>query len=1088
MMNLEGGGAARILSNVRCLSEGVDVPALDAVIFMEPRSSQIDVIQAVGRVMRKSEGKELGYIIIPVGIPPNSSSEKALEKNERYKVIWQVLNALRAHDKRMDKTLIEMKLGADVSDRVEVVVVEEIPKIKEKNLGESEPRINRGLDDNDTKTPRAEDDQQNLPGIVIDEVTKAIYAQIVKNCGTRNYWIGLTRDIERLVQTFDTHIRSAIREKGDNASNAFLAFLDDMRHNLNPEISKDAAVEMLAQHMAIIPVFDAMFENYEFTSNNPVSISMEKVLSELNRKNIQSEAEYMEDFFDNIRQRVKGIDDPAVRQALLKEIYEMLFKEAFPKMADQLGIVYTPNEVVDFILYSVNEVLSREFGQTLGSRGVNIVDPFTGTGTFVTQLIQSGLIKRDELEYKYKNEIFANEIVPLAYYVAAISIEEAYHKEMNDGGPYTPFSGITLTDTFQIYEKQNDLLSKFFVANSDRRDAQRSLDIRVIIGNPPYSVGQKDANNLAANVKYSNLDERINQTYVSRSLNGLGNKRNLYDSYIRAFRWATDRIKESSVDGSGVVAFVTGGAWVDRIFADGMRKCLECEFSDLYIFYLRGNIRKSRNSQFSENEGENIFGQGSQMGIAISVLVCNPNAEKWGNIWLHDIGCHEDVRTTDQKRKLLRKLQSLSGISKIDGWERVIPDNRYDWIDKIDQSFTKYTILGNKSRAVKTVFKDYSHGTASNRDAWAYNFDIDTLKENMKSTIEVYNNELSRGVTISKACHDPKRIKWTRGLKEKFRSRISASFSDRYIRTSMYRPFQKVHSYLDPMFIEGMSQAKKIFPDSGEENLVISVTGPGAESDFSVLMTDHMPDLMMIDKGCCFPLNLYEEENGMLNRVSGISDSIFDIFCDRYPTENILKEDLFFYIYGILHHTEYRDRYRNNLAKELPRIPPVRFSSSFWSLSKAGRELGDLHVNYERVEPYEVNYVNGDPKDSHLDSTDPDEIYRVDEKGMRFVGADLTKVAYNDYITMSDIPISAYNYCLRGRPVLKWIMNRWKVKVDDGKNGSHIVNDSNQYAIKTAKNPRYPLNLFLRMITVCLRTQDIISKMPNLDLMDAGIE
>lgn len=509
-----GSHTCRILSNARCLSEGVDVPALDAILFLHPRKSQIDVVQSVGRVMRRAEGKNMGYVILPVGIPAGMTPEDALNNNEKYKVVWQILNALRAHDDRFDSMINRIDLGVDVSSKMEIIAVtNQFPQRAEK--GKEGSGIGQGAASGDEwndapATPKAKQPEQG--SLVFDEFQKAILARIVKKCGTREYWEDWATDIAKIAQTHITRITALLKEPGTKQRKAFDNFLGEIRDDLNESITEADAIEMLAQHIITRPVFEALFEDYSFTKNNPVSIAMQSVLDVLQEQNLDNENKSLEKFYESVRMRAEKIENDEAKQKIIVQLYDKFFKNAFPRMTEKLGIVYTPVEVVDFIIHSINDVLQSEFGESLGSKGVHILDPFTGTGTFITRLLQSGLIDKEQLAHKFKNEIHANEIVLLAYYIAAINIEAAYHGIM--GGDYEPFTGICLTDTFQLYEK-DDLVSKILVDNSNRRIKQKELDIRVIMGNPPYSAGQKSENDNSANVEYPDLDEKIRSSYAA---------------------------------------------------------------------------------------------------------------------------------------------------------------------------------------------------------------------------------------------------------------------------------------------------------------------------------------------------------------------------------------------------------------------------------------------------------------------------------------------------------------------------------------------------------------------------------------------
>ncbi len=587
-----GDNVCRILTNARCLSEGVDVPALDAIMFLHPRKSQIDVVQSVGRVMRKTDTKKMGYVILPVGVPAGVPPEQALNDNERYRVVWQILNALRAHDERFDSTINKASLGQDISDQVEIVginadteelrsvtaVVENLPtktKAASSGIGSGSGGAADEVIEGPTQTEMA---------FSIDEFSRAIMAKIVKKCGTRDYWEDWSASIAEIAKNHITRLTALLKDPDTEPRKAFDAFLAELRDDLNDTISEGDAIEMLAQHIITRPVFETLFEGHKFTAENPVSRAMQRVLDVLNEANLDKESKDLEKFYASVKLRSQGITDPQAKQKLIVELYDKFFRRAFPRTTEKLGIVYTPVEIVDFIIHSVNEVLQSEFGQTLGSPGVHIIDPFTGTGTFITRLLQSGLIAPEEMEHKFRHEIHANEIVLLAYYIAAINIEAVYHGLQ--GGEYVPFEGICLTDTFQMYES-DDLISHYMPDNSERRKRQKATDIRVIVGNPPYSSGQNSANDNNANVGYPGLDGRIRDTYAAKST--ATNKNALYDSYIRAIRWASDRIGDA-----GVMAYVTNAGWVDGNAADGLRACLGTEeFSELYIFHLRGNQRTS---------------------------------------------------------------------------------------------------------------------------------------------------------------------------------------------------------------------------------------------------------------------------------------------------------------------------------------------------------------------------------------------------------------------------------------------------------------------------------------------------------------
>ncbi|WP_114965592.1 DEAD/DEAH box helicase [Alkalilacustris brevis] len=1086
-----GDNVCRILTNARCLSEGVDVPALDAIMFLHPRKSQIDVVQSVGRVMRKTDTKKMGYVILPVGVPAGVPPEQALNDNERYRVVWQILNALRAHDERFDSTINKASLGQDISDQVEIVginadteelrsvtaVVDTLPsKTKPARSGIGSGSAGAGDD-------VIEGPLQTEMTFSIDEFSRAIMAKIVKKCGTRDYWEDWSASIAEIAKNHITRLTGLLKDPDSDARHAFDDFLAELRDDLNDTITEGDAIEMLAQHIITRPVFETLFEGHKFTAENPVSRAMQRVLDVLNEANLDKESKDLEKFYASVRMRAHGITDPHAKQKLIVELYDKFFRRAFPRTTEKLGIVYTPVEIVDFIIHSVNEMLQEHFGQTLGSEGVHILDPFTGTGTFITRLLQSGLIAPEEMERKFRHEIHANEIVLLAYYIAAINIEAVYHGIT--GGDYVPFEGICLTDTFQMYES-DDLISHYMPDNSERRKRQKATDIRVIVGNPPYSVGQTSEDDNNANVAYVGLDSRIRETYAFRSTSTLKNK--LYDSYIRAIRWASDRIGDA-----GVVAYVTNAGWVDGNAADGVRACLAEEFTDLYIFHLRGNQRTS--GKRSRKEGGKIFGSGSRAPIAISIFVKNPKSAEHGRIFFHDIG---DYLAQKQKLSIIQQFGAIGGISTAKAWTRVSPNENHDWINQRDESFSAFIPMGDKKNSARTaLFENYSLGVATNRDAWCVNFSEEQLRTNIDILLSYYNDERRRVSAIDAGRKDkeiksePKRISWTANLKKNLLSGRRVSASDGDFRQTIYRPFDQQWLHFSRALNERVYQIPQIFPDPHTSNLVIMIKGNWRQEGSLALMLDKTICLQSDGGAQCFPLYLYDQKGdepaglfgdqpSSLQRRDAVTNAGLKHFQDAYPGETITKEDLFYYVYGLLHSEDYRAKYADNLSKELPRIPRVKTAAGFWAFSRAGRELGDLHVNYETVEPYPVTYKQGDPRTWVI--KDPEAFYRVTKWAFGKSGKekDKTTVIYNANITMTDVPLEAYDYVVNGKPALEWVMERQVVKTDKA---SGIVNDANRYAIETMNNPAYPLELFQRVITVSLRTMEIVRRLPKLEVM-----
>lgn len=1090
----------RILSNVRCLSEGVDVPALDAVLFLTPRNSQVDVVQSVGRVMRNAPGKKRGYVVLPVVVPAGVEPHEALNDNKTYAVVWQVLQALRSHDDRFDAMVNKLDLvGKDTSKMEVVAITDKIQRKQEKPKGPKNKDTGKGsfMVGESPAKPYYKQEQASL-AFEIGEIEKAIYAKLVQKVGNRHHWEDWANDIAKIARTHIDRITAIVEDPvHEKERTAFDAFAHELRDDLNGSISDGEVIEMLAQHLITKPVFDALFEDYSFAQHNPMSLAMQAVLDVLQEHRLDKEADTLQRFYDSVKMRAQGIDNAAGKQKIVVELYDKFFRNAFPRMTERLGIVYTPVEVVDFIIHSVAHILKTEFGQTLDSEGVHIIDPFTGTGTFITRLLQSGLIAPQHLPHKYKHEIHANELVLLAYYIAAINIEAVYHSIV--GGNYQPFEGICLTDTFEMYEKE-DLVDALLVDNSARRKRQKKLDIRVIIGNPPYSAGQTSANDNNQNVQYPHLDSRIRGTYAESAAGA--NLGNLYDSYIRAIRWASDRVGES-----GVIGFVTNASFLETGTFDGMRKCLANEFSNIYVFHLRGNQRTS--GERSRKEGGKIFGSGSRAPIAISLLVKNPAAKLQGRIQFYDIG---DYLSREEKLSTVEALASIAGIDAVHGWREIVPDAHGDWLRQRDDSFDEHMVLGDKKSGGPRLFESFSLGLVTNRDTWCYNSSRIGVVSNMTKMIAFYNQERLRlnrtypgldkkqreeliGDFIDK---DATKIAWTRALKNDLAKGESFEFDAASLVQALYRPFNKQWLYFNRDLNEMVLQMPRFFPSAAAANLIICVSGAGSRKGFSTLIADRVFDLNCFDAGAqCFPLYLYDEPKSNALRATPEQTALFGEpdqppsidsvkrrdaitaeglahFQSAYPGEIINREDVFYYVYGLLHSPDYRERFADNLGKELPRIPCVKEAADFWSFSQAGRKLADLHLNYESVEPYPLKIDSLGKK-----LTDAD--YRVEKMryGRKGKDKDLTTLHYNDRITLTGIPLEAYEYVVNGKPALDWVVERQGVKTDKD---SGIVNDANDWAIETIGNPRYPLELFQRVVTVSLETMKIVRALPNLDI------
>ena len=781
----------RVLTNARCLSEGVDVPNLDAVLFLSAKNSQVDVVQSVGRVMRKAPNKKYGYIIIPVVIPEHIRPEEALNDSESYKIVWSVLNALRAHDDRFNAVVNKI----DINNK------------KPKNIIIGTPD-NSGSDFNGEVQESGATYQQTLP-FSIEEVQNAIYAKMVEKVGDRKYFEQWAKDVAKIAQIQIDRIRDLITRDGEHKK-AFNNFVKGLQENINSGIGSEEAIEMLSQHIITKPIFEALFENYSFVKNNPISSSMEEILNLLLEQQFEKETAELKEFYDDVRVRVGNIDNSEGKQKIIVELYEKFFKTAFPKLVEKLGIVYTPIEVVDFIINSVEDILKKEFNRSLTEENINILEPFVGTGTFISRLLQSGNIKPKDLERKYKKEIFANEIVLLAYYIATVNIENIYH-DLNKETEYKEFQGICLTDTFQLGEdkEESQLISNYFKENSERVKRQKNAPLQIIFGNPPYTIGQNSANDNAQNKKYPILDNRILETYSKESSAGLNKA--LYDAYIKAFRWATDRLNKNG----GVIGFVTNGAWIDGTATSGFRKTIEKEFSSIYVFNLRGNARTSGEER--KKEKGNVFGEGTKTPIAITLLVKNANEKKEkAEIHYYDIG---DYLTREEKLSRIKDFKSI-GNKKMD-WQILNPNEEGDWINQRNDKFKDFIPLIDKDNKnnKETFFTMSSNGVVTSRDSWVYSYSKINLEKNMKETIDFYNKEVEKILKVrnkdkNKSIEDiidtnPRNISWSADLKKKANSYKFNKFNRDDIVISLYRPFSKQNLYFNKFWNERYSQQDK---------------------------------------------------------------------------------------------------------------------------------------------------------------------------------------------------------------------------------------------------------------------------------------
>ncbi|OFP38080.1 DEAD/DEAH box helicase [Corynebacterium sp. HMSC071B10] len=1084
----------RVLTNARCLSEGVDVPALDSVVFFNPRNSMVDVVQSVGRVMRKSEGKDYGYVILPVAVPPGVSPSEALNDNQRFKVVWQILNALRAHDDRFNAKVNSIDFNeGDISEIP--LDVDHVTKPKDKV---------KELDGNDAQPY---DDSANVVEQIalfsLEQWQEAIYTKLVDKVGTRTYWEDWADDVADISKAQVTRIRALLDNADATLRGEFDTFVEGLRGNLNDSISEDEAISMLSQHLITAPVFDALFSEHDFAAHNPVSQVMQRMVDALDDSDLDAETDSLEKFYASVRVRASEVTSASGKQQVIKELYERFFKKGFKRDADKLGIVYTPVEIVDFILRAADDVSKQHFGRGLTDESVHILDPFTGTGTFMVRLLQSGLIDPKDLARKYANELHATEIMLLAYYVAAVNIEttfnalqaEAAQREGRPAPEYVPFEGIALADTFQIHEDGDILDLTVFKNNNERIVRQKKAPINVIVGNPPYSVGQTNANDNNANLKYPTLDARIAETYAAKST--ATNKNSLYDSYLRAFRWATDRIGEQ-----GIVAFVSNGGWIDGNTSDGVRLSMQDDFSDLYVFNLRGNMRSSN----WREEGGQVFGSGSQTTVAILIGVKNPKATGFTLNYVQT----PNGATREEKLDLAAR-NSIDSLS----WKQIQPNKEGDWLNQRNDKFATWPVIGEKKGTSTKFFEEHSRGLSTARDAWSYSSSTAQLVENIGAHVTNYNQaqavlrnegfeESKRGVDALFAQHpelvDSTRGSWNVNLKQELARGTEIAVDTDRVYTSLYRPFFKQRNYFAKELVDRQYQLPSMFPTPQHHNAGYYVLNPGAEKPFSVFATKLLPDLALYgsNAGQFFSRFTWEpvdaEDGGLFGegasisegessiygqvgevvagyvRKDNITDAIKALYRDALGVD-VTGDDIFHFVYCKLHDPNYREAYAADLKKMLPHIETPGTREEFDKFARSGKELMDLHVGYEDVEPYPLDIaVKGDKSDP--------ETWRVlkmkwARKKDPVTGKnvnDVTKLIYNKRVTITGIPAEADEYMLGSRSALAWLIDRYQVKKDKA---SGIINDPNDWSNEVG-NPRYIVDLIGKVTRVAVETVRIV--------------
>ncbi|BAH88095.1 DEAD/DEAH box helicase family protein [Streptococcus mutans] len=1025
--------SARILSNVRFLTEGIDVPNLDAIVFLSPRKSQVDIVQAVGRIIRKHEDKDYGYIILPIVIPAGETPETILDNNKSYDVVWQVLNALRSVDERFEATINKLELNKSKPKNIQIIGVGGAP---------DDPNITDGYVNEPTAPYQTELELE------WEAVEGAIYGKIVQKVGDRRYLEDWSKDVADIARRHTERIK-IILEQNPDSRKAFDKFLSSLQHNINESIDEKQAIEMLSQHLITLPIFDALFEDYSFIKHNPVSQAMEKIIEEFSQYGFEKEQRELQPFYESVRLRASGIDNAQAKQKIIVTLYDKFFQTGFKSTTERLGIVFTPVEVVDFIVRSVDVVLRKHFGKTLASENVHILDPFTGTGTFITrtlhylkELMDKGEITYADILRNYTQELHANEIVLLSYYIAAINIEAVFDEINGDEG-YQPFKGIVLTDTFESTESEDTLDDSFFETNDKRLKRQQEKTITVIMGNPPYSAKQNNEDDNTNRNEYLKLDSNIRRKWIETS--SATNKNGLLDSYIRALRWSIDRLEKD-----GVVAFITNSSFIDGVAMDGLRASLEEEIDYIYLVDLKGQIRRRSKAQ-AKVEGGNIFD--IMTGVAITILVKkgDSNLTK-GKIKYFNIG---DFLT---KKEKLTRLSNLTSIQSIHNFTEITPNQKKDWLNQRNSDFDNLIKLGNK-KGEDALFYEYTGGIKTGRDAWTTNFSKNTVIGSMDQSIKYYQENLGN---IEVYNINSSKISWTRSLKQRFEKSQNLQFNPERIFIGMYRPFTKKYFYYDPNWTDQQYKMSKVLPYSDSSNVMLSLSNKTEGKQLSSLAINVLPDVNLFAGGSQnLPKYLYDN----MGSYSSIREEVLRKF-DDLSESSVLP-----YIYGVFHSIEYKKTYFSDLSKEFPRLPNLKNKDDF---IKVGQILMDLHINYENIPAYDGIELRlsciGTPsyKVSKMKFAK-----KRDENGKSV--NDLSTIIFNDDITISNIPERAYYYVVNGRSAIEWIIDQYQVKTDTK---SGITDDPNLYS----DDEKYIFNLLLSIINVSMQTIDLVNSLPKFEV------
>ncbi|PUD82683.1 DEAD/DEAH box helicase [Helicobacter pylori] len=1035
----------KVLSNARCLSEGVDVPALDSIVFFDGKSAMVDIIQAVGRVMRKAKRKKRGYIILPIAL--EESEIKNLDEavnNTNFKNIWKVIKALRSHDPSLvDEATFKEKIKIFGSDDAKNPDDDEELKKDKTEQAQNDPK---------------EAQKTLFDAILLQDLADAMYNVMPTKLGDKNYWENFTKKTGNIARTLNNRLKMIFEKNPE----FFHGFLDSLRENIHQNIKEEEALDMITSHIITKPIFDALFGD---NIKNPIAKALDKMVEKLSDLGLEGETKDLKNLYESVKTEAAHAKSQKSQQELIKNLYNTFFKEAFKKQSEKLGIVYTPIEVVDFILRATNGILKKHFNTDFNDQSITIFDPFTGTGSFIARLLskENGLISDEALKEKFQKNLFAFDIVLLSYYIALINITQAVQ---NRDSSLKNFKNIALTDSLDYLEEKNDKgvfpLFEDLKENKDIKDTLADKNIRVIIGNPPYSAGSKSENDNNQNLSHPKLEKWVYETYGKNSTAKVG--KTTRDTLIQSIRMASDLLKDK-----GVVGFVVNGSFIDSKSADGFRKCVAQEFSHLYVLNLRGNARTS--GETFKKEGGKIFDSGSRATVAIIFFVKDKSVQN-SAIHYYEV---EDGLKREAKLNLLAGFENLESVP----FKEITPNDKGDWINQRNDGFEKLIPLkrDKKLKIFDTIFDINSNGVATNRDPWVYNFSPKNLMQSVQTCIDTYNADLKRFNEVFREAFeqrtakdkgvkpadrykhlsdkeittDKTKIAWVQNLKTQLiKGKKLDNFSQEKISVSLYRPFNKQYFYYERELSWSFYLMKKIFPDKSAHNVVINT---GISKVFSALISSEIPCCDLLCHNQAYPLYYYDDLGNRYNAISGYA---LNLFRRHYKDNAIVEEEIFYYIYAIFHHKGYLEKYKNSLAKEAPRIA---LSEDFKELSVLGKELAELHLNYESGE------MHTSVKHNLLENAEVEGYYDVvqmkkDKKG--------DSILYNSNIAITNIPQKAFDYVVNGKSAIDWVIERYQKTMDKD---SLIENNPNHYA-----GGKYIFELLCRVIKLSVKSVDLIEK------------